>query len=188
MCLHSAPLLNPSISCLRMMWPGHGGKKGKTHFMGSRQRSPQKGEHCNISHPYKPIILHTERSILGLGAVLGHIDDDSNRYAVACTSCSSKNERNYTSIQGEILAAVRTKTFHPHLHGLQFKLVTEHQSRIWLMIKQDLVDQHMLAKHVIAQHCWAITFQQNMILPQSMGQGLTIKMLMHCRASLYPMM
>jgi len=101
----------------------------------------------------KPIILHTDWSKLGIGAVLGQIDEDGNKYMVACISRSlNKHEKNYVSFQGEMLAAVwAVKTFHPYLHGLKFKLVTDHQPLTWLMTKQDLVNQHAR---------WAMTLQQ----------------------------
>jgi len=72
---------------------------------------------------------------------------------VACISRSlNKHEKNYVSFQGEMLAAVwAVQTFHPYLHGLKFKLVTDHQPLTWLMTKQDLVNQHAR---------WAITLQQ----------------------------
>ncbi len=72
-----------------------------------------------------------------------------------------------------MLAAVwAVKTFHPLLHGLEFKLVTDHQPLAWLKTKQDLVNQHAR---------WAITLQQyNFTI--NIGQGPTIDMLMQCHA------
>jgi len=50
-----------------------------------------------------------------------------------------------------LAAVMAVKTFHPYLHGLKFKLVTDHQPLTWLMTKQDLVNQHAR---------WAMMLQQ----------------------------
>ncbi len=55
-------------------------------------------------NPKKAIIVHTDWSKLGIGAVLGQVDDDGNDYMVACISCSlNVHEKNYVSFQGEML-------------------------------------------------------------------------------------
>jgi len=103
--------------------------------------------------PTKPLILHTDWSNVGIGAVLGQIDDSGSEYMVACISRSlNVHERNYSSPQGEMLAAVwAVKTFHTYLHGCEFTLVTDHQPLTYLMSKPDLVGLHAR---------WAITLQQ----------------------------
>ena len=103
--------------------------------------------------PNKPLILHTDWSNIGIGAVLGQIDDQGNEYMIACISRSlNVHKRNYGSPQGEMLAAVwAIKTFHTYLHREKFTLVTDHQPLTYIMTKNDLVA--MLAR-------WAITLQQ----------------------------
>ena len=55
--------------------------------------------------PDKPLILHTDWSIHGIGAVLGQLDDDGNEYLCSCISRSlNKHEKNYPSYKGELLA------------------------------------------------------------------------------------
>ncbi|KXZ52120.1 hypothetical protein GPECTOR_10g1143 [Gonium pectorale] len=76
----------------------------------------------------KPLILHTDFSNRGIGAVLGQLDDDGNEYMCACISRSlNKHEKNYSSYKGEMLAAVwAVKMFRHHLlGGPKFKLVTD---------------------------------------------------------------
>jgi len=103
--------------------------------------------------PNRPLILHTDWSKEGIGAILGQIDEQGNEYMIACISRSlNVHEKNYSSPHGEMLAAAwAVKTFHTYLHGTHFTLVTDHQPLTYLMTKNDLVS--MLA-------CWAITLQQ----------------------------
>ena len=94
--------------------------------------------------PDRPLILHSDWSKCGIGAVLGQKDADGNEYMVACISRSlNAGEKNYVSYQGEMLAAVwAIKSFHVFLHGVPFTLVTDHQPLTWLMRKQDLTGMH----------------------------------------------
>ncbi|GIL68744.1 hypothetical protein Vafri_21970, partial [Volvox africanus] len=84
----------------------------------------------------RPLIVHTDFSNKGIGAVLGQVDDDGNEYMCACISRSlNKHEANYSSYKGEMLAAVwAVKMFRHHLiGGPPFKLVTDHQPLTYLM-------------------------------------------------------
>jgi len=50
--------------------------------------------------PNRPLILHTDWSKEGIGAILGQIDDKGNEYMVACISRSlNVHEKNYSSSQ-----------------------------------------------------------------------------------------
>jgi hypothetical protein len=52
-------------------------------------------------------IIHTDWSSYGVGAVLGQIEDLGREVIVAGTSRSlNKHEANYSSFEGEMLAAV----------------------------------------------------------------------------------
>ena len=104
-------------------------------------------------NPQKTLILHTDWSHEGIGAVLGQLDDQSNEYMVACISRSlNAYERNYSSPQGKMLAVVWTiKMFHTYLHGVHFYLITDHQPLTYLMTKSDLVGTFAR---------WAICLQQ----------------------------
>ena len=104
-------------------------------------------------NPQKTLILHTDWSHEGIGAVLGQLDDQGNEHMVACISRShNAHERNYSSPQGEMLATVwAIKTVHTYLHGVHFYLITDHQPLTYLMTKSDLVG--ILAR-------WAICLQQ----------------------------
>ena len=92
----------------------------------------------------KPILLYTDFSHKGLGAVLAQRDDDGNEYMVACASRSTnKHEANYSSYKGECLAAVwACKLFQRYLLGPDFTLVTDHQPLKWLMTTDNLEGTH----------------------------------------------
>jgi transposase InsO family protein len=94
--------------------------------------------------PKRELILHTDWSNYGIGAVLGQKDDEGREYLCACISRSlNKHERNYPSYKGELLAlAWAVKMFRQHLHGTHFRLVTDHQPLLWLMRARDLNGQY----------------------------------------------
>jgi hypothetical protein len=92
----------------------------------------------------RELILHTDWSVHGIGAVLGQKDEDGNEYLCACISRSlNKHERNYPSYKGELLAlAWAVRMFRQHLHGVKFCLITDHQPLKWLMDARDLNGQY----------------------------------------------
>jgi hypothetical protein len=67
--------------------------------------------------------------------VLGQLNEEGQEYIVSCILRSlNKHEANYSSYEGEMLAAVwAIKTFRPYLLGLKFYVVTYHSPLIWLM-------------------------------------------------------
>jgi len=94
--------------------------------------------------PARPFILHTDWSKEGVGAVLGQKDEDLQEYLIACISRSlNKHERNYSSPQGEMLAAVwGIKSFRHYLRFTRFTLSTDHAALLWLMETKELSGQY----------------------------------------------
>jgi hypothetical protein len=94
--------------------------------------------------PSQPVFLHTDWSQQGISGVLGQKDEEGNEFMVACISRSlNKHERNYSSYEGEMLAAVwAIKTFRPYLMGVPFTLITDHQPLQWLMRNNELAGKH----------------------------------------------
>ena len=92
----------------------------------------------------RELIVHTDWSIHGIGAVLGQKDEEGREYLCACISRSlNKHERNYPSYKGELLAlAWAIRMFRQHLLGTKFKVVTDHQPLLWLMRARDLNGQY----------------------------------------------
>ena len=64
-----------------------------------------------------------------LGAVLAQKDDVGREFVIAFATRSNNNtESNYSSYEGEALAAVwAIAHFRPYLYGQRFTLVTDHQ-------------------------------------------------------------
>ncbi|KAK3283157.1 hypothetical protein CYMTET_9141 [Cymbomonas tetramitiformis] len=101
----------------------------------------------------RPLIIYTDWSTYGIGAVLGQKDDDGEEYICMAISRSlSKTERQYASFKGEMLAVVwAVRTLRQYLHGVHFTLVTDHSPLTTLMEKADLQGQHLR---------WAISLQE----------------------------
>jgi hypothetical protein len=101
-------------------------------------------------------VLHTDWSQLGLGCVLGQVDDKGQVYMVACQSRSlNEHEKRYTPWKGELLAAVwGMRVMRAYLHGAKhpFLLYVDHRPLIgmltnsepnsqtvrWLMVAQEM--------------------------------------------------
>jgi len=73
-------------------------------------------------------ILHTDWSALGIGAILGQLDEEGKEYVIAYASQSNnKAESNYSSFEGECLAVIWVVIhFRPYLYGTNFTLYTDH--------------------------------------------------------------
>ncbi|KAL3688002.1 hypothetical protein R1sor_014311 [Riccia sorocarpa] len=83
----------------------------------------------------RPFELHTDLSMLGLGAVLTQRDDEGREFVVAYASRSNNSaEAKYSSYGGKCLAVVwAVAHFRCFLFGNPFTLITDHQPLKWLM-------------------------------------------------------
>ena len=111
------------------------------------------GQALRRFHPERETILYTDWSTLGIGAVLAQKGDDGKEYMVACISRSlNKHEAQYASYYGEMLAAVwGIKTLRPYLHGVHFRVVTDHRPLTYLVTNNNLTGQHAR---------WALSLQE----------------------------
>jgi len=103
--------------------------------------------------PSKPFLLYTDWSKSGIGAVLGQCGEDGKEFMVATVSRSlNKCEKNYSSFQGEMLAAVfAARKLRPLLQGHKVNLITDHEPLTYLLENQSLVGQ---------QARWALILQE----------------------------
>ncbi len=92
----------------------------------------------------RPTKVYTDWSKQGIGAVLAQVGEDGREYMVACISRSLNSaERNYSSYEGELLAAVwAIKSLRMYLHGIDFTIITDHQPLLWLMTSTELTGKH----------------------------------------------
>ncbi len=76
----------------------------------------------------KVFILHTNQSALGIGAILGQLDEEGKEYVIAYASRSNnKAESNYFSYKRECLVGVwGVIHFKLYLYGTKFTLYIDH--------------------------------------------------------------
>ncbi len=76
----------------------------------------------------KVFILQTNWSALGIGDILGQLDEEGKEYVIAYASRSNnKVESNYSSYEGECLVIVwAVIQFKPYLYGTKFTLYIDH--------------------------------------------------------------
>ena len=81
-----------------------------------------------------PLLLDTNASETGIGAVFSQIQDDGSECVIAYASrLLSKQERNYCVTRKELLAVVTfLQHFHPYLIGSLFTIHTDHSTLTWL--------------------------------------------------------
>ena len=101
-----------------------------------------------VRHPdwTQEFIVHTDFSGKGIGAILAQIDPATGEeYVICCASRTlNKHERNYASIDGEILGVVwALRLFRLYLHGRKFRVVTDHKPIVWLQHNYELSAKHI---------------------------------------------
>jgi transposase InsO family protein len=139
-----AALSAPLTDLLRKDRPWEWGERQRAAYATLKREMTQKGLVLRPIDPNRPLIVHTDWSVHGIGVVLGQRDDDGREYMCAAISRSlNKHERNYPSYKGELLAlAWAVRMFRQHLQGTAFELVTDHQPLLWIMKAKQLSGQY----------------------------------------------
>ena len=90
----------------------------------------------------KPLLLDTDASDTGIGAVLSQVVDGKERVISYASRTLSRAERRYCVTRRELLAIVTfVQQFRPYLLGRQFQIRTDHGSLTWLQNFKDPVGQ-----------------------------------------------
>lgn len=111
-----------------------------------------------------PFELHTDWSAEGLGAVLAQRDEENKEFVVAYASRSNnRTERNYSSYQGECLAAVwGVQIFRVYLYGRHFTLITDHEPLKWLMTNMRLTGMHARWANILQEYDFEIVHRSGL--------------------------
>ncbi len=101
----------------------------------------------------KVFILHTNQSALGIGVILGQLDEEGKKYVIAYASQSNnKAKNNYSLDKGQCFAIVWAVIhFRPYLYGTKFILYTNYQPIKWMMTNDKLTGKLV---------CWALILQE----------------------------
>lgn len=86
-------------------------------------------------NPAQPLLLQTDASPYGLGAVISQVEPDGQERPVAFASRSlTPSEKNYAQHEKEGLSIIfGLKKFHKYLHGRSFRIVTDHKPLLGLL-------------------------------------------------------
>ncbi|KAJ8367401.1 hypothetical protein AAFF_G00320280 [Aldrovandia affinis] len=83
---------------------------------------------------YRPFIVDTDTSNVGVGVVLSQEDSDGERAVAYYSGVLSRAEQNCCVTCRELLAVVKAlKHFRPYPQGSHFRLRTDHTSLTWLL-------------------------------------------------------
>ena len=87
-----------------------------------------------IYDPSKPVVLYTDASKIGIGAVLMQKDQDNHNHVVAYFSRRlNQHEANYSASELEVLAVVDSlEHFHVYVHGRHTHIFSDHAALQWL--------------------------------------------------------
>lgn len=79
--------------------------------------------------PNKPIIVASDASPYGVGAVMSHLVNGVEKPVLFASSSLSPAEKNYSQLHREALAIVfAIKKFDRYLYGKEFTIITDHQA------------------------------------------------------------
>lgn len=89
----------------------------------------EKNSILELYDPGKPIIIATDASPYGVGAIMSHIVDGVEKPVLFASSSLSPAERNYSQLHREALAIIfALKKFNKYIYGQKFTIYTDNQA------------------------------------------------------------
>ncbi|KII66540.1 Transposon Tf2-6 polyprotein [Thelohanellus kitauei] len=98
--------------------------------------------------PGLPLVLATDASSKGIGAVLSHVLKNGHERPISMASrILSSSEQNYSTIEKETLAIVwAVKKFQQYLEGTNFSIVTDHRPLMYILNQAKGIPQTAAAR------------------------------------------
>lgn len=101
-------------------------------------------------------IVQTDASGYAIGAILSNSD---NRPVAFASRTLNKAEKNYPTIEKELLAIVwAVKHFRPYLYGRTFKIITDHKPLIYLFNMKDPSSRLLKFRLVLEEYDYVIEY------------------------------
>ncbi|XP_065223070.1 uncharacterized protein K02A2.6-like [Planococcus citri] len=108
--------------------------------------------------PMKPLILTTDASPVGVGAVLSHFSDGEERPIAYASRSLTPAEKNYSQLDREALAIIFATTyFYNYLLGKKFTLVTDNEALTRIFASNKNIPQ-MTSARLIRYACFLAQF------------------------------
>jgi hypothetical protein len=144
---NASTLLAPLHELLRKNTPWKWTQRQEDAF--SKSKSTLQSSQLLVHYdPGLPLILTTDASPYGLGAVLSHrMPDGSERPVSFASRTLAPAERNYAQVEREGLAVTfGVSHFHRYLYGRQFTIVTDHKPLLGLIGEHRAISSNASAR------------------------------------------
>lgn len=121
-------------------------KKVKFDWTEECDRAFRKIKECLVTAPVlscpdysKPFVVQTDASSYGIGAVLTQPHEDGERVIAYLSRSLTRQEQAYSVTEQECLAVLwAVEKLRPYLEGVEFTVVTDHYSLLWLQNLKNL--------------------------------------------------
>lgn len=126
-------------------------------------------------NPHKPVELHCDASLRGIGAALLQPDNDNTMKPIAFASKSlTPTEQRYACIERELLAIVfGVQRFHTYVFGRHFDVITDHRPLVMILNKPITSAPPRLQRMVISLNGYNFSIQHRPGNENLLADGLS---------------